>query len=134
VADASTRERIAMRLATLAHAPQPVRTGILRLVATAMVGIACLAGGAAVATWHAQGRAAAAAAAVVRGTAAAAADMAPEVAQTRLQAELTRARLALAQSESARAALQASADAAAADLTRLETEMRFLRAQRAAVR
>jgi len=116
------RDRIALQLATRAHAPQPVRSALLRLLATAMLCLACLAGGAAIATWHAQRRAAAAL------------PPARPPAEAKLQAELTRAQLALAQSEAARQALQAAADTAVVETARLDTEVRFLRSQRAAKR
>jgi hypothetical protein len=45
------------------------------------------------------------------------------------QTELARARLALAQESAARAAVQKSADSAAADVARLNVELQFLRGQ-----
>jgi hypothetical protein len=47
----------------------------------------------------------------------------------RQQTELARARLALAQESAARAAVQKSADSAAADVARLNVELQFLRGQ-----
>jgi len=46
-----------------------------------------------------------------------------------VQAELERTRLALAQESTARAAVQKTADASAAEVRRLNTELLFLRGQ-----
>ena len=46
-----------------------------------------------------------------------------------MQAELERTRLALAQESTARAAVQKAADASAAEVGRLNTELLFLRGQ-----
>jgi hypothetical protein len=46
------------------------------------------------------------------------------------QAELARAQLALAQESTARVAVQKAADASAAEVSRLNTELLFLRGQR----
>lgn len=46
------------------------------------------------------------------------------------QIELARARLALAQESAARAAVQKTADSAAADVARLNEELQFLRGQK----
>lgn len=55
--------------------------------------------------------------------------IAPPVDENQQQTELARARLALAEESAARAAVQSSADQAAAEVARLGAEVRFLRGQ-----
>ncbi|MDM0106772.1 hypothetical protein QTH97_17635 [Variovorax sp. J22R24] len=109
----------ASRLATRRYAPQPVRSFAARVATSALLCAACLAAGAAAMTWHAQ------------RNAVDAAPCPPPPSDELVQAELARTELALAQQEAARAALQKTATASAAEVSRLETELRFLRGQRA---
>lgn len=112
--------RASSRLATRAYALRPVRSIAARVGTWAIVCAACLATGAAVSKWHGQREAQ---------------PIGPCVAtpsEELVQAELARARLALAQEEAARAAMQKAADESAAEVSRLGTELRFLRGQRAA--
>ena len=102
-----------------AYTLQPTRPLGLRVAMWAIVCVLSAAGGAAsVAAWHAQ-RAA---------TPAEQCNAAPDDADSE-QAELARARLALAQESAARAAVQKTADGAAADVARLNAELQFLRGQ-----
>lgn len=75
-------------------------------------------GAAGVMTWHAP-----------RTGAAADSCSAPPVDESTEQTELTRTRLALAQEAAARAAVQKTADSAAADVARLNAELQFLHGQ-----
>ncbi|MDM0084287.1 hypothetical protein QTI17_27160 [Variovorax sp. J31P179] len=106
------------RLATGGYAPRPVRSLSARAAIGALACASCLAVGAAAATWQAR-----------QGAAAPPPCVAPPPSEDLVQAELARTRLALAQEESARLALQKTADEAAAEVTRLRTELSFLRGQ-----
>ncbi|MFM0503785.1 hypothetical protein [Paraburkholderia caffeinilytica] len=98
---------------------QPTRPLVLRITLWALVCALGAAGGAAaVAAWHAQ-----------RGGAPANQCNAAPVDAGREQTELARTRLALAQESAARAAVQKTADGAAADVARLNAEVQFLRGQ-----
>lgn len=112
------RCRDSTRLATHAYAPRPVRSFAVRVGSWAAAFAACIGASAAVATWHA------------RQEAAVTAPCVQPPSDDLLQAELARTRLALAQEEAARAALQKTADDATAEVGRLDTELRFLRGQR----
>ncbi|MFM0014428.1 hypothetical protein PQR46_14975 [Paraburkholderia sediminicola] len=102
-----------------AYTLQPTRPLVLRVVMWALVCALSAAGGAAaVVAWHAQ-RA---------GTSAEQCNAAPVDADSE-QTELAHARLALAQESAARAAVQKTADGAAADVAQLNAELQFLRGQ-----
>ncbi|RKE39770.1 hypothetical protein B0G76_6219 [Paraburkholderia sp. BL23I1N1] len=107
-----------------AYVLQPARSLVLRVTLWVLACALSAAGGAAaIATWHAQ-RA---------GTPADQCNAAP-VDEEREQTELARTRLALAQESAARAAVQKTADGAAADVARLNAELQFLRGQSKAKR
>ncbi|CAE6800212.1 hypothetical protein [Paraburkholderia haematera] len=111
--------RDAGSLAHRAYTLQPARPLVLRVILWVLVCALGAAGGAvAVAAWHAQ-RA---------GTPADQCHAAP-VDEDHEQTELARTRLALAQELAARAAVQKTADGAAADVARLNAELQFLRGQ-----
>lgn len=98
---------------------QPTRPLVLRIALWALVCALSAAGGAAaVAAWHAQ-----------RGGAPADQCNAAPVDAGSEQTELARTRLALAQEMAARAAVQKTADGAAADVARLNAELQFLHGQ-----
>jgi hypothetical protein len=102
-----------------AYTLQPARPLALRVILWALVCALGVAGGAAAAlAWHAQ-RA---------GTPADQCSAAPAYEGSE-QTELARTRLALAQESAARAAVQKTADGAAADVARLNAELQFLRGQ-----
>ncbi|KAE8759602.1 MULTISPECIES: hypothetical protein [Paraburkholderia] len=102
-----------------AYTLQPTRPLVLRVALWGLVCALSAAGGAAsVVVWQAQ-RA---------GTPAEQCNAAPVDVDSE-QTELARARLALAQESAARAAVQKTADAAAADVARLNAELQFLRGQ-----
>ncbi|MFM0075850.1 hypothetical protein PQQ86_32315 [Paraburkholderia sediminicola] len=102
-----------------AYTLQPTRPLFLRVATWAIVCVLSAAGGAAaIAAWHMQ-RA---------DTSADQCNAAPVDADSE-QTELARARLALAQESAARAAVQKTADGAAADVARLNAELQFLRGQ-----
>ncbi|MCX4144458.1 MULTISPECIES: hypothetical protein [Paraburkholderia] len=102
-----------------AYTLQPTRPLVLRVALWGLVCALSAAGGAAsVVAWQAQ-RA---------GTPAEQCNAAP-VDVDGEQTELARARLALAQESAARAAVQKTADGAAADVARLNAELQFLRGQ-----
>ncbi|MDM0078341.1 hypothetical protein QTH90_28315 [Variovorax sp. J2P1-59] len=105
-------------LATRRYAPQPVRSIAARAATSVVLCAACLAGGAAAAMWH------------VQRDATDAAPCAPLPSEDLVRAELERTKLALAQEAAARTALQKTATASAAEVSRLDTELRFLRGQR----
>ncbi|MDM0028955.1 hypothetical protein [Variovorax saccharolyticus] len=106
------------RLATRSYAPRPVRSGPAGAASWILVCASCLAVGAAAAAWQAR-----------HDAPPPAPCMAPPPSEDLVQAELARTRLALAQEEATRRALQKTADEAAAEVTRLSTELRFLRGQ-----
>ncbi|SOE97948.1 hypothetical protein SAMN05446635_5892 [Burkholderia sp. OK233] len=111
--------RDAGSLTRRAYTLQPTRPFVLRVVMWTLVCVLSAAGGAAaVVAWHAQ-RA---------GTSAEPCNAAPVDADSE-QTELAHARLALAQESAARAAVQKTADGAAADFARLNAELQFLRGQ-----
>ncbi len=111
--------RDAGSLAHRAYTLQPVRPLVLRVTMWVLVCALGGAGGAAaVVAWQAQ-RA---------GTPADQCSAAP-VDETADQAELARTRLALAQESAARAAVQKTADGAAAEVARMNAELQFLRGQ-----
>lgn len=102
-----------------AYTLQPTRPLVLRVALWGLVCALSAAGGAAsVVAWQAQ-RA---------GTPAEQCNAAPVDVDSE-QTELARARLALAQESAARAAVQKTADGAAADVARLNAELQFLRGQ-----
>ena len=102
-----------------AHTLQPTRPLVLRVALWWLVCALSAAGDAAsVVAWQAQ-RA---------GTPAEQCNAAPVDVDSE-QTELARARLALAQESAARAAVQQTADGAAADVARLNAELQFLRGQ-----
>jgi hypothetical protein len=111
--------RDAGRLTQRAYTLQPARSPGFRAALWVLVCALSAAGGAAaVVAWHAQ-RA---------GTPAVQCTAAPADEGSE-QRELARARLALAQESVARAAVQKTADGAAADVARLNAELQFLRGQ-----
>jgi hypothetical protein len=111
--------RNAGNLTHRAYTLQPARPLALRAALWVLVCALSAAGGAAaIAAWHAQR----AGAQVVQCVAA-------PVDEDSEQRELARTRLALAQESAARAAVQKTADGAAADVARLNTELQFLRGQ-----
>ncbi|MFM0200882.1 hypothetical protein PQR53_13530 [Paraburkholderia fungorum] len=98
---------------------QPARPLVARVIQWAVVCALGAAGGtAATVAWHAQRS----------GTAVDQCNAAP-VDEGSEQTELARTRLALAQESAARAAVQKTADGAAADVARLNAELQFLRGQ-----
>lgn len=111
--------RVADGLSQRAYTLQPARPLGFRVIVWA---VACLlsavAGAAALTVWHAQ-RA---------GMPASQCTVAP-VDEGKQQTELARARLALAEESATRAAVQKTADSAAADVAQLNAELQFLRGQ-----
>ena len=104
-------------IAQRAYAPRPVRSRAMRLGAWAGVCALCFSAGAAAmfGYWrHGSTNVEACAASVL-----------PD----RTQLELERTRLALAQEAASRAAVQKAADAATAQVARLDAEVRFLQGQ-----
>ncbi|ANB75346.1 hypothetical protein AYM40_23475 [Paraburkholderia phytofirmans OLGA172] len=102
-----------------AYTVQPARPLVLRVTIWVLVCALCAAGGAAaVLAWHAQ-----------RADTPADQCNAARVDEGSEQTELARTRLALAQESAARAAVQKTADGAAADAARLNAELQFLRGQ-----
>jgi len=112
----STRD--AGSLTQRVYALQPVRSRAVRVALWAGVCACSVALGAAAMGWYATQRAALPAPCA----------SAP-VSADGVQAELERTRLALAQESTARAAVQKAADASAAEVGRLNTELLFLRGQ-----
>jgi hypothetical protein len=111
--------RDAGSLSQRAYTLQPARPLALRVIQWAVLCALGAAGGAAVTmAWHAQR-----AGTAIDQCNAAPADEGGE------QTELARTRLALAQESAARAAVQKTADGAAADAARLNAEVQFLRGQ-----
>jgi hypothetical protein len=111
--------RDAGSLTRRAYTLQPTRPLVLRVTAWLLVCALSAAGGAAaVVAWYAQRP----------GIRADRCNAAP-VDEGREQTELARTRLALAQESAARAAVQKTADGAAADVARLSAEVQFLRGQ-----
>ncbi|WP_434111728.1 hypothetical protein [Paraburkholderia caffeinilytica] len=111
--------RDADNLTHRAYTLQPARPLVLRVTVWVLVCALSAAGGAAaVAAWHTQRP----------GRTADPCNAAP-VDAGREQTELARTRLALAQESAARAAVQKTADGAAADVARLNAEAQFLRGQ-----
>ncbi|MEA3083667.1 MAG: hypothetical protein QOC89_1364 [Paraburkholderia sp.] len=111
--------RDAGSLSQCAYTLQPARPLMLRVIQWAVVCALGAAGGAAATmAWHAQRSGTA-----VDQCNAASSDEGGE------QTELARTRLALAQESAARAAVQKTADGAAADAARLNAEVQFLRGQ-----
>ncbi|CAE6755714.1 hypothetical protein R69927_06451 [Paraburkholderia domus] len=111
--------RDAGSLAHRAYTLQPARPLALRVTMWVLVcALGAAAGGAAVVAWQAQR-----AGTPVDQCSAAPVDEGSE------QAELSRTRLALAQEAAARAAVQKTADGAAAEVARLNAELQFLRGQ-----
>jgi hypothetical protein len=111
--------RVAHALSRRAYTLQPERPLAVRasMWAGACV-LGAVVGAASLAAWHAQR------AAVPEG------QCTPEpVDEGKQQTELARTRLALAQESAARAAVQKTADSAAAEVARLDAEVRFLRGQ-----
>lgn len=106
-------------LSRRAYTLQPARPLAVRALmwAGACV-LGALVGAASLAAWHAQ-----------RGGAAAGQCASEPVDESQQQTELARTRLALEQESAARAAVQKTADSAAADVARLDAEVRFLRGQ-----
>ncbi|WP_144160155.1 hypothetical protein [Paraburkholderia sp. BCC1885] len=100
------------------YALQPVRSRALRVALWSGVCACSVALGAAAMNWYATQRA------VPPSQCASA-----PVSHDSMQAELERTRLALAQESTARAAVQKTADASAAEAARLNTELMFLRSQ-----
>jgi hypothetical protein len=111
--------RDAGNLTHRAYTLQPTRPLVLRVTVWVLVCALSAAGGAAtVVAWHAQRP----------GTSADQCNVAP-VDEGSEETELARTRLALAQESAARAAVQKTADSAAADVARLSAELQFLRGQ-----
>jgi hypothetical protein len=110
--------RNAGSLTQRAYALQPVRSRAVRVAPWTGVCACSVAVGAAAMGWYATQRAA------LPDQCASAPVSADDV-----QAELERTRLALAQESTARAAVQKAADASAAEVGRLNTELLFLRGQ-----
>ncbi|ASW02823.1 hypothetical protein CJU94_32845 [Paraburkholderia aromaticivorans] len=107
------------RLTHRAYTLRPARSLGFRVVVWAVACALCVCAGAAgFAVWHAR-RA---------GTPLVACSAAP-VEEGEQQIQLTRARLALAEESAARAAVQKTADSAAAEVARLDAELQFLRGQ-----
>ena len=107
-----------MPLATRAYEPQPVRSLAAQWAATTALCVACLATGAAGGVWHAQHNTSSSEAAMEQPS------------TDEMRAMLAQARLALAQEAAARATLQEAAEASAAKIDQLHTDLRFLRDQR----
>lgn len=103
------------------YALRPVRSRTLRAVIWTTVCASSVAAGAGAMYWHARSTEPSSAACV----SAPGVPVSPDDAQ----AELERTRLALAQETAARVAVQKSADASAAEVSRLNTELLFLRGQ-----
>ncbi|MFM0303927.1 hypothetical protein PQQ99_27790 [Paraburkholderia sediminicola] len=111
--------RDAGNLTHRAYTLQPTRPLAFRVTVWVLVCALSAAGGAAaVVAWHAQHS----------GTSADQCKVAP-VDEGSEETELARTRLALAQESVARAAVQKTADGAAADVARLNAELQFLRGQ-----
>jgi hypothetical protein len=111
--------RDAGRLTHRAYTLQPARPLVLRMILWVLVCALSAAGGAAaVVVWYTQRT----------GTPVDQCNAAPAEGGSE-QAELDRTRLALAQESAARAAVQKTADGAAADVARLNVELQFLRGQ-----
>lgn len=111
--------RNAGRLSRRAYTLQPARPFGLRLTIWATVCLlSAAAGGAVVTAWYAQGTRQADEACTPTA-----------VDDDSKQTDLARARLALAEESAARAAVQKSADSAAAEVARLGSELQFLRGQ-----
>ena len=99
------------------YAPQPRRSGVASFGRWALACMACLALGAAAAIGYVQHG-------MLLPT-----PFACAPSDDGVRSELTRTRLALEQEAAARAAVQQSADASAAEARRLSEELRFLRGQ-----
>ncbi|NPT35873.1 hypothetical protein [Paraburkholderia xenovorans] len=111
--------RNAGRLSHRAYTLRPVRSLGFRVTVWVLACVLCACAGAAgLAAWYAK-RA---------GTPLAPCNAAP-VDRSAQQIELTRARLALAEESAARAAVQKTADGAAAEVARLNAELQFLHGQ-----
>jgi predicted aconitase len=98
-----------------------VRSVTLRLARWIVLCAACAAAGAAAMLWHTQ-----------RNAPVTAASCEQSPSEEAVRAELKRTQLALTQEEASRAELQKIADASAEQVSRLETELRILKGQRAA--
>jgi hypothetical protein len=106
-------------LSQAAFTLERTRPPLFRVMVRALVCVFCaVAGAVGITAWHAQ-----------RASQPPEQCVAPPVDETRQQTELARARLALAEESAARAAVQTSADNAAAEVARLSAELRFLRGQ-----
>jgi hypothetical protein len=111
--------RVADALSQRVYTLQPARPLALRVAVWAVACVlSAVMGAAALTAWHAQ------------RAGMAQSQCTPEpVDEGKQQTELARARLALAQESAARAAVQKTADSAAAEVARLNAEMQFLRGQ-----
>ncbi|HEY1999793.1 hypothetical protein [Paraburkholderia sp.] len=110
--------RDAASLARRAYALQPVRSRTVRAAIWVTVCACSVGAGAGAMYWYAH-----------RVEAETSACVQEPVSPDSAQAELERTRLALAQEAAARVAVQKAANAAAAEVSRLNTELLFLRAQ-----
>lgn len=111
--------RIADRLSQGAFTLERTRPPLLRAILRTLVCVFCaVAGAVGITAWHAY-----------RASQPPQLCVAPPVDENQQQTELARARLALAGESAARAAVQTSADKAAAEVARLGAELRFLRGQ-----
>ncbi|SDI83399.1 hypothetical protein [Paraburkholderia phenazinium] len=110
--------RAAGGLTQRTYALQPVRSRSVRIALWAGVAVCGVALGAAGMGWYASQHA-------ILPAQCASLTVSPDG----VQAELERTRLALAQESTARAAVQKAADASAAEVSRLNTELLFLRGQ-----
>lgn len=111
--------RIAGSLSRGAFTLEPARPLLFRVISRALAGIFCaVAGAAGITVWHMQ-----------RADAQPDRCVAAPVDENLQHTELARTRLALAEESAARAAVQVSADHAAAEVARLSAELRFLRGQ-----
>lgn len=110
--------RAADALSRRAYTLEPTKPLALRItLRVSACALSAVLGAASLAGWQAQ-----------RGGAASPCVPDP-VAEKQRQAELERARLALAEESAARAAVQKTADRAAAEVARLSADLQFLRAQ-----
>lgn len=111
--------RLAGHLSQGSFTLEPTRPLLLRVMGRALVCAFCaVAGAAGITVWHAQ-----------HGGLQPDQCSAAPVDDNLQQTELARTRLALAEESAARAAVQVSADQAAAEAARLTGELRFLRGQ-----
>ncbi|CAB3776607.1 hypothetical protein LMG28614_00248 [Paraburkholderia ultramafica] len=111
--------RVAAALSQRVYTLQPARPLALRVAVWAVACVlSAVLGAAALIVWHAQR------AGMVQSQC-----NAEPVDEGKQQTELARARLALAEESAARAAVQKTANSAAADVARLTAELQFLRGQ-----